>query len=203
MLAHVRTLCEAMVGHLRQRYGVGSRAIGAVTVFPEVSTWQTSSCLLARKDGYGVQLVVHELADAVAALEGVTLLHLNLSEGSDLGPTDGSRYQRIREAFVDAGCCLVVVTGLPCVSDVLFKWCAEFTKSNPWCYVFFDGLDVAQLLPENRDRCVWLVIWHGFSPPLLFFVSLIRMLPTLSSSRLPYLPLSPPGLCRLVGIPRL
>jgi hypothetical protein len=37
----------------------------------------------------------------------------------------------------------------------MFKWCAELTKLQPWCFVFFENTDVTWLLPENLDRCVF------------------------------------------------
>lgn len=36
--------------------------------------------------------------------------------------------------------------------DRLLKWVAEFTKSVPWAFVYFEGVDTTWNLPENTDR---------------------------------------------------
>ena len=43
-------------------------------------------------------------------------------------------------------------TGLQNVHDRLLKWVAEYTKSVPWAYVYFEGVDTTWNLPENTDR---------------------------------------------------
>ena len=35
----------------------------------------------------------------------------------------------------------------------LFKWCAEYTKTNPWTFVLLQDVEVTKLQLENIDRC--------------------------------------------------
>ena len=61
-------------------------------------------------------------------------------------------YSRIIEPFTKYQTCFVYVTGLQHVHDRLLKWVAEYTKSVPWAYVYFEGVDTTWNLPENTDR---------------------------------------------------
>lgn len=49
---------------------------------------------------------------------------------------------------------VVYVTGMPSISDRLFKWVAEVTQRTPWLWFFFEALNESTLLPENLDRLV-------------------------------------------------
>ena len=64
------------------------------------------------------------------------------------------RFHKIQLLFLKQECCFVVVHKCKHPTDTLWKWCAEFTKRNPWVYVFWEGSQVQQLLPENIDRQV-------------------------------------------------
>ena len=70
------------------------------------------------------------------------------------GQTDIELFNRIRSKFTIQQCCVVIVSTRTnaTISDVLFKWCAEFTRCNPWTYVIFHSLDVAWLATENQNR---------------------------------------------------
>eukprot|EP01129_Flabellula_baltica_P005164 TRINITY_DN1846_c0_g2_i1.p1 TRINITY_DN1846_c0_g2~~TRINITY_DN1846_c0_g2_i1.p1 ORF type:complete len:3716 (+),score=608.79 TRINITY_DN1846_c0_g2_i1:330-11150(+) len=50
----------------------------------------------------------------------------------------------------------VILDNLPgnLVSDRFFKWCAEYTRKNPWTWIILNNIDVFFLLPENQDRIV-------------------------------------------------
>jgi hypothetical protein len=131
-------------------------AIGAVTVFG-VDTYTEEGtriidrgALVFRKDGYGVRVLDGTMLTALVKHEGLIVWELRGDTVS--GFTDASILNLIRTRIVELQCGVVVVRDLRRVSAVLFKWLAEFTKSNPWCYIFFDSLDITLLLLEDLNR---------------------------------------------------
>ena len=75
------------------------------------------------------------------------------SLGSD-AQADSVRLMHIVSAFRKSRCCFVHVTGLPAPSNVLMKWCAEYTARNFWSWISFQGSSAAWLWPEILDRVV-------------------------------------------------
>jgi hypothetical protein len=141
--------------HIRER-GVQPALFfteGTMAVFGVGTFGDPKDALVSRKDGYGVRIIPSEFVAQVAGAEGVYVHALKLGRRG-VGGDDASMISTIRDTLMHLQCCIVTISGLSSVSDVLFKWCAEFTKSNPWCYVFFDDIDVTLLLPENQSRCV-------------------------------------------------
>jgi len=131
-------------------------AVGATTVFGVERRDNDGlriidpGALVFRKDGYAVRLVDGEMLQRLVAHEG--LIVWELKADAVTGLTDASILNTLRTNIVELQCGVVVVRGLRRVSAVLFKWCAEFTKSNPWCYIFFDDLDTNLLLLEDLNR---------------------------------------------------
>lgn len=129
----------------------------AMTMFDVGTLTDPKEALVTRKDGYGMRVIPSEFVAQVASTEEVYVHSLKLGR-SGVGGDDASMFNTIRDTLMHLQCCMVTISGLSSVSDVLFKWCAEFTKSNPWCYVFFSDIDVTWLLPENQNRCVALLV---------------------------------------------
>lgn len=145
--------------HIRER-GVEvvlSMAAGAMSVFDVGTLTSPKDALVSRKDGYGMRVIPPSFVADVARTEEVYVHSLVLGK-SGIGGDDASMFNTIRDTLMHLQCCIVTITGLPSVSDVLFKWCAEFTKSNPWCYIFFHDIDVTWLLPENQNRSERLLV---------------------------------------------
>mmetsp|Transcript_7384 Transcript_7384/g.17751 ORF Transcript_7384/g.17751 Transcript_7384/m.17751 type:complete len:4746 (-) Transcript_7384:493-14730(-) len=44
--------------------------------------------------------------------------------------------------------------GLGTITDTLLKHLAEYTRWNPWVYIYLEGTDITFNWPENRDRCI-------------------------------------------------
>eukprot|EP00667_Euglena_gracilis_P000023 EG_transcript_23 len=110
-------------------------------------------CLrVGARNEYGVH-VVSEESQALEALQSrvtfVPQVHLQDDQSvSNLAPL----YGKIVAPFFKYHTCFVYVTGLQNVHDRLLKWVAEFTKSVPWAFVYFEGVDTTWNLPENTDR---------------------------------------------------
>jgi len=104
------------------------------------------------RNEYGVHVVSEESRVLQALQTRVTFVpqvHLQDDQSvSNLAPL----YSRIIEPFTKYQTCFVYVTGLQHVHDRLLKWVAEYTKSVPWAYVYFEGVDTTWNLPENTDR---------------------------------------------------
>jgi hypothetical protein len=49
--------------------------------------------------------------------------------------------------------CFVYVRGLRAISDLLLKWCCEYTERCPWRFIYFENTDSTFNFAENRDRC--------------------------------------------------
>lgn len=128
---------------------------GAVTMFglerpgPSPRTIDRDA-LVFRKDGYGVRVVDRALLQERVNHEGLIVWELHGE--SVAGFTDASILNTIRTRIVELQCGVIVIHALRSISAVLFKWLAEFSKSNPWCYIFFDDLDTNLLLLEDLNR---------------------------------------------------
>lgn len=48
---------------------------------------------------------------------------------------------------------IVYIQGFPEIHDSLLKWCAEYTASYPWRFIWFENSDTKNNFSENRDRC--------------------------------------------------
>ncbi len=46
----------------------------------------------------------------------------------------------------------VVIRGMTSISNTLLKWCAEYTKKTPWCYVYLEDVDLTWNFVEILDR---------------------------------------------------
>ncbi len=51
-------------------------------------------------------------------------------------------------------CFIVYVRGITKIDDKLLKWLAEYTRFNPWQFVYLENVDICWNFSENRDRCV-------------------------------------------------
>ena len=60
-------------------------------------------------------------------------------------------FNKIRSMLATQQCCVVFVVDAS-VSDVFFKWCAEFTRCNPRAHVICTSPDVTWLATENQNR---------------------------------------------------
>ena len=127
---------------------------GAMSVFDVGTLANPRNALVSRKDGYGMRVISSTYVAEVARTEEVYVHEIALGQ-SGVGGDDASMFNTIRDTLMRLQCSIVTITGLTSASDVLFKWCAEFTKSNPWCYIFFDEIESTWLLPENQSRYVW------------------------------------------------
>ena len=65
---------------------------------------------------------------------------------------DAVIYRRILHAFHAKGACFVHIRGLLTINDTLLKWCGEYTKSSPWCYIILEDTNLTWNWPENCDR---------------------------------------------------
>jgi hypothetical protein len=65
---------------------------------------------------------------------------------------DAVVYRRILHAFHANGACFVYIRGLLTINDTLLKWCGEYTKSSPWCYILLEDTNLTWNWPENCDR---------------------------------------------------
>ncbi|EDQ85132.1 uncharacterized protein MONBRDRAFT_38958 [Monosiga brevicollis MX1] len=48
---------------------------------------------------------------------------------------------------------LVYVRGMDTIPDLLLKWCAEYTKSVAYHYIYLESTNTTKNFVENRDRC--------------------------------------------------
>jgi hypothetical protein len=71
--------------------------------------------------------------------------------------SDSQMYLQIKSKCYDAR--FVYVKGLLTISDTLLKWCSEYTKKNPWQYIYFENTQTTWNVIENLDR----VIKHSVS----------------------------------------
>ena len=104
-----------------------------------------------RKNRYAVRILDKT---SVSTILKQTLIPVFKVDATLEGQTDIELFNRIRSKFTIQQCCVVIVSTRTnaTISDVLFKWCAEFTRCNPWTYVIFHSLDVAWLATENQNR---------------------------------------------------
>ena len=111
-----------------------------------------------QSDEFGMRIV--RRADAVYRLLMAEANHLTVAlvdkttAYAAKSESDAKLYASMVGALRRSGACFVYVRGLRTVSDVLWKWCAEFTKRNPWLFFFFEDCVVTWLVPENLDRLV-------------------------------------------------
>ena len=116
-----------------------------------IGTRENALCF--RKNRYAVRVLSkdHVSLKLKQALIPVFIVDATLEQQSDV-----ELFNRIRDVFTMQRCCVVVVDtdarkGAP-VSDVFFKWCAEFTRCNPRAHVICTSPDVTWLATENQNR---------------------------------------------------
>jgi hypothetical protein len=156
-------------------------AEGAMSVFDVGTLANPRNALVSRKDGYGMRVISSTYVAEVARTEEVYVHEIALGQ-SGVGGDDASMFNTIRDTLMRLQCSIVTITGLTSASDVLFKWCAEFTKSNPWCYIFFDEIESTWLLPENQNRQGNATLWLTIPLFLIVVTMLIGLRSLLASS---------------------
>jgi len=98
----------------------------------------------------GTHSMLHKLGFVVDVRNYASLIR---EAGGPSKDVNDMIYLDIIRSFDNPYCCIAYVHGLDTISDILLKWLAEYTKHNPWRFVYIEGCDVTWNFPENRDRC--------------------------------------------------
>ena len=111
------------------------------------------------EDQYGMRVVdagvegKNSVVRAALAEFGIPFAVLDLGHARVM-ESDAGLLLLMLQAQRDHDARVVYVTGMPSISDRLFKWVAEVTQRTPWLWFFFEALNESTLLPENLDRLV-------------------------------------------------
>ena len=111
------------------------------------------NALSFRRDGYGIRVLSKALAVTVLSQ---SLIPTVVVDTSFCEESEHEVFNRIHCAFLTQQYSVVVVhtKDNARISDALFRWCAEFTRCNPWTYIIFNSLDLTCLATENLNRWV-------------------------------------------------
>ncbi|CAD7925071.1 unnamed protein product [Amoebophrya sp. A120] len=114
-----------------------------------------------RSGGFGVYVVKGGTLTKLKQLGVKNIAELDYSRQVwQSSMNNSSMYLDIIRRFESDYCCFVYVQGLKKIDDVLLKWLAEYSRYNPWRFIYLENVDLSWNFPENRDRC-----YFTFAPP--------------------------------------